>query len=903
MGKSEQEAPAGAGRGRSRRASRTVVALVTTAVLAGPFADGGQTAPSGVPPCSIPGQITPHPVDWYSIKIPFFPRGSQVVTDYAVEPLTPERLYITNGEVVMRSTDSGCHWAQSYALPQGSAGEFGTSNSRILEIEVSAPGAVYLPVQQESPARRPHVVMTKDAGQSWAVVDGPLLNSVVGTIRDFDASGNAAAAAMLVDVEYSQAGALTVEGQQVLFTTSTAGAVWEPKHFTDNSVAVGAAGVGVGVGLGDDVQHISMSAVRPNEVWLYGEDGVFVSDGQNLNPVDLPPVGVLDLALDGSSVVAYGKGSPGAHISFDRGASFVPVPMGFTVDSADVITGPAVALSAFGRVFFQLLLPGQSAQTLDLSPLDGRPISDVQFAVQTNIFEDPLIFGRSRDTIEVKYQRSGEPVKPVTSDIVAPPPNVKEQFLVPASTRVRMRPGATRTIPYELGLPAAITPLDVYFMIDISGSMQNTINGIRSAMQDIVDELAGSKIDVQFGVGAFRAYNDPPAYDRVRDIGLAGSGLSDALNSLRASGGGAETQMAALLESVTGEGRNGIAPDLNMHFRPGSLRVAIEVTDEPISQGGSHPSYLEVIDALVEHDVKQVGLAIQDPPLLNEPNYDNPGEPASTLQKVATGSKAIAPAGGVDCTGDGEPEIPEGGPIVCLISPQRADDAGLMAGAIVSVLEAIQDIQDLSVSVTPAVETSGSSRVVDSVDPSVFPRVDLKEPSKHNFELTVRCPRVVHKTRYPLVVQVSQRGAPLGVATASVVCVPRPEPPEPNPLLQVFTPIAAIVPPFPRPPDPIPEPNPNPQPNPQQNPQAGFAAQEQQQPQVALAQERGPAPSVEEETASDEYLATARDQESPVPPVAFIFAVAGITSAYAYSVMTRSRIRTAQARNRRRRRY
>ncbi|MGH2757905.1 MAG: hypothetical protein ACRDI3_08965, partial [Actinomycetota bacterium] len=876
-------------------------------VLAGPFAPVGRAAPGGVPFCDVPGQIRPHPVAWYTIKMPRFSSGPQLALDFAVEPLAPQRIYVTNGIVVMRSTDSGCHWEETYSLASGA--EYSAINSHILEIEVSAPATVYLPIQQEAPASRPHVVFTKDAGESWTSVDGPLLDSVVGTINDFDASlGNASAAAMLVDVEHSQSGLASLEADQILFTTSTAGAAWEPKHVIRNDTSVGAAGSGGTISIGaEEVQHVVMNPFRPNEVWVYGDGGVFVSDGVNLDPVDLGRMSVIDISLDGSAVVGYGMDSPDGYVSMDRGASFDGFSMSSRVDSTDVVVGapvPVTVLSTVGRVYSQQLVPGQTNPvTLDLSPLDGRPIFDVQFGVKTSIFENPLVFGRTPTTIEVAYRAVGEEVdeEEVLADVHAPVLDIPERFLQPASKRVVMRPGQSREIPYTLGLPAAVTPLDVYFMIDISGSMQNTIDGIRAAMQDIVEDLVKQDIDVHFGVGAFRAFNDPPAYDRVQDIGPPGPAVADALNSLRAGGGGAETQMAALMESVTGAGMSGIPPHLNMHFRPGSLRVAIEVTDEEISQGGGHPAYTEVIDALVEHDVKQVGLAIQAPPLLGEPNYDNPGEPAGVLQKVATGSDAVAPEGGVDCDGDGDAEIEEGGPLVCLVDPGRADDAALMSDAIVSVLEAIQDIQDLTVSVSPSVGIEGPSRVVESFAPTVFPNVDLKEPSAHEFDVTVTCPHIARKTTSPLNVTVARRGGALGAASLTVVCKPRPGE-EPTPILPVFTPIAAILPPLPRPPDPIPEPNPNPQPNPQQNPQAGFAAQEQQQPQVALAQQQGPELPVEEESASDEYFATARHHESDIPPLAFIFAAAGVTSVYAFAALARRRTRTAHAGNRRRRR-
>lgn len=899
----------------SRSLLRVTVALLTSAVLAGPFAVAGRAAP---PDCAVPGRITPHPAPfpppppdvpiplWYSIDVPSFPSGPQVIADYAVDPLAADHLYVSNGEVVLRSTDAGCHWSTSYALPSSGAGPT-ASDARIIEIEAGAPGVVYLPIQALRPTPKPHVMVTTDYGASWTDGTGPLLGSIVGLLEDFDAShGNRMSAAMLVDIQYAEPGAVSIDAGQVLLMTETQGQTWEPRVIRNGDTTIGTpVGSQTVQGTDTEFESLTMNPFRPNEVWLYGEQGAALYNGSpDLLPADIGPIGLLDVSLDGQGILAFPRAEPIAYQSVDGGATFGEVRMGFPVDSADLSIGlPTVgAVGGLGRVYFQVQPPGQAqANILDVSPPDGTAVSDLQIAVPDAV-DLPAIYGRTADTLEVTYEPEGVEVDPTVVSAVAPESNISSvNSLTPESTSVTLRRGASKTIPYRLELPAANTPLDVYFMIDISGSMQTAINGIRGAMQEIVTRLTNLKIDVRFGVGAFRAYNDPPAYDRVFDIGPSGPALADALNSLRAGGGGLETQMAALLQSVTGDGDSVIPAGLNMHFREGSLRVAIEVTDEPISQGGQHPSYLEVIDALMAHDVKQVGIAVQDAPLLGDHNYDNPGPPADVLQKVATGSEAVAPPTGVDCDGDGDLEIDPGGPVVCMVSPTDTGDAALMADAIVNMLQALQDIQDLTVSVTDTADPTAEVRVLEEIFPSILPHVDLKEPSAHAFGVTVRCPYVPKRTLFPLRVAVSRRAGALAEASLNVVCKGPPEE-EQIRIFPAFVPVAVVPPPPPRPPDPVPEPNPNPQPNPQQNPQAqaGFAAQEQQQPQVALAAQSLPEPAVEA-ALTDEYMMSAHDEQSRIPPVAFIYAAGGITSIYAYAMATRKRPRTAHARARRRR--
>lgn len=228
-----------------------------------------------------------------------------------------------------------------------------------------------------------------------------------------------------------------------------------------------------------------------------------------------------------------------------------------------------------------------------------------------------------------------------------------------------------------------------------------------------------------------------------------------------------------------------------------------------------------------------------------------------------------------------------------------------MADAIVSVLRAIQDIQDLGVRVAPTGLPTAESPIVESISPPSFFGVDMKLPVVQSFAVTVRCPRVSTKNSYPLDVVVDGERGALAQASLEVTCVPRPVEPEPVLPLSLFVPVAVVPPPPPRPPDPIPEPNPNPNPNPQQNPQAqaGFAAQEQRQPQLAVAHQVPPVENAAAEGVRiDDFQMTAHDQQSRIPPVGFIFTAGGITALYAYAALVRGNPRLAHARNRRARR-
>lgn len=895
-----------------RSSQRLGALLLCGAVVAGPFAAGSAAAPARFP-CSVPGQITPHPFQWHSIRGPSFPSGPQVIASYAVEPLRPSHLYVSNGVSVMRSVDTGCTWQQSYALPAG--GGAGGANatagdSEILEIEVSAPGVLYLPIQQSTTAGpRPRVLVSTDAGASWRPAEGGILAGAIGRLEDFDAPlGDPGKAYALIDLENTELPGISVDASQVLIETNDSGTTWTNRIVFqgDASVSTPVGGVSI-VGAGE-FRQITADPVRSEEVWLYGEGETLYAGEAGLVPIPLRDIGTLDIAFDGSMVLAYELNVPTGHLSVDGGETFTSFQTGVAISSAAAVTAggfpPLAAAEGSGRSFFHSASPGAPGMQLwDITPFNGRRISSIKVGIEeegpNGLPFEPLVFGHTSDTIEVmEYPVFPEVPPPPVTELVGNLDFVSKRepgVLVPEDSKLTLRPGKSKTIPYGLTVPAASTPLDVYFMIDVSGSMGGTINGVRSAMQEIVDRLADLGADVNFGVGSFRAYNDPPAYARLRDIGPVNDELRRALNSLNASGGGAETQMSALYQSVTGEGEAGIPPDLNMNFRPGSLRVSILATDEQISKGGAHKPYPTVVEALKKADVKSVGLAIQESPFLGEPDYDDPGEPADILQKVATGSGALAPAGGVDCDGEAGSEIPEGGPIVCIIPPGRASEADLMADAIVNVLNAVEDIQDVGVSVGPT-EASARGAIDELVIPEAFPALDLKREQNLEFRVTVRCPRVDDKTTYPMDVRVGTDSLGLGSTTLVVTCDPKTKKEPPPPIVPAFVPLLAL--PFPpiRPPEPIPEPNPNPQPNPQSNPQAqsGLVQQEQKQQQLAAVHQESQMLQPEsEEAGGQQFLMTQHKQSQGLQPGAvFVTGAVLMTLLYGFATMRREQVRT-----------
>ena len=95
--------------------------------------------------------------------------------------------------------------------------------------------------------------------------------------------------------------------------------------------------------------------------------------------------------------------------------------------------------------------------------------------------------------------------------------------------------------------PAAVRPMDIVFVFDTTGSMQDEMDGTVSLAQKFVDRLSQSHISSRLALVAFGALDERRPVIRAsvpftNDV----SGFRRALGDLRAEGGGKEDTLAAL---------------------------------------------------------------------------------------------------------------------------------------------------------------------------------------------------------------------------------------------------------------------------------------------------------------------------------------------------------------------
>lgn len=223
-------------------------------------------------------------------------------------------------------------------------------------------------------------------------------------------------------------------------------------------------------------------------------------------------------------------------------------------------------------------------------------------------------------------------------------------------------------------LPSAACPLDVYLLMDLTGSMGGELERLQENAALITSTLQAANPNTRFGVGWFQDYpygtygvpTDLP-YVRALDLTFDGMAFSAALNSLTLGNGWdlPESQVPALYNTVTGKGDLYIPAGQQANFRSEAAKVIVLVTDAPFHNndyqipGVVPPTYAQTVAALQALPRAQVLGIFSNP---DNPDY------ITDLQNVARDTGSLAPPGGLDCTGDGAADIPAGDPLVCTVS-------------------------------------------------------------------------------------------------------------------------------------------------------------------------------------------------------------------------------------------
>ena len=804
-----------------RLSTRAVVTWLAFSLCVGPFV----FADEALAACGTANS------GWTEVGITFEDGPAEIVS-YSMSRSDPNRGYVTNGTEIRVTSDRFCHTKKVLTsddvplraetvpdpvplptpvpIPTSPVSDPTGATARFVEVVTSpiAPDRVYALAIEEGPTGvKPHVLESISGGSDWTPRDRGL-ELATGQPLDLEIGlGDAGRAYLIADGKVAGSGT-PLKRARSLYALSGGG--WQERYrFGTTPVAAGET----------EVTSIAVDPGAPESLWLYGPGGVWRSQdggvrveepltlrGQPVNDIDIyHPVGeearIIVLPTGPSIITSDDNGETWG------GASGLRAP-GDSIATADRPYEIAVATTD-GSITYQL---PEEVTPRDLS-VKGVSLVDVHMAVTAG---DWTVFARSTTSIFHRPAPEYVPPKPKTPTKPKKEPKIDLDFdaelaelespALYCPDSVEILAGESKKVTCHL-LKPAVRQLDVYYLIDVSGSMEKEIDGLKRALAEITDGLLNNNIEAHFGAGMYRSYVDMP-YRRLCPIGTPLETLDECLEDMRASGGSIDltrpkSHLAALFQSATGKGQLGlpvgtaeIEPGGEAGFREGVPRIIVNATDEAFVHADPNPTMDEVVRALRDEAILQVGLAFEgDEDVLGNLEVS----PKEDLKKVASRTAATAREA-LDCNGDKIDDLAAGDPLVCVLDAEKSDQAKVISDPIVSLVNAIVDERDVALTATP------STNVVGTVDPSIIESVDFKVERVMDFEITYTCPSALVDSSGAVALEAFADGVPMADGAMVVTCSmlpdapkdkgkkpPREVPPFFNTLTTMFAPLGVAI--------------------------------------------------------------------------------------------------------------
>jgi hypothetical protein len=805
------------------------------------------------------------------------------VTAYTVDRMRPQDVAVTNGVRVQVSHSNGCDWDNAVELaPLTSASQpFVGNGSTIVSVGLMQGKALAAVREGNGSASRPH--MLRYDGSSWTTSDNGLPPAGSPRLLRVAADGRTA---YLTVSPTSTGGSddgspgtpvplpslpplpIPTDGPGVgtptgfLYATTDGGLSW--------SLRTGASSLPGG---GTGFSTLEVDSHNPNTLYGIVQGTLLVSKDGGGTFTALPGSGWTAIApLFYGALAAFDGDGHGVVFLNSKPIALFPAPRDVT--SAAFREGDSrVMVESNGSL--ALVGPYDQTRIRMPSPKPARRGSLLgDSGVQSSFhalsghdllrFVDPIARAVGQNPPLASGDRSVTPPNPGTID--------------PGMREVQLLLGQSTTEQFTLDLPKNPTPLDLFFLVDVSTSMATYIDNLKQNIHKVVDRLTAADIDIKVGVATLGTapakgeapypdsyvyppqadpngnvkpgpqYRKPRIYQLIRAIGDTGPELNNAINSIKLEtdppvgtnhqGTFHEGQLLALEQMVTGSGiktqqeveghlstYSAVKPGQDARWRgnPDVRRIVVVASDEAFdapygtpTKPGSTPEspILDYSRTLKILNSARVGVFG-----ITAGSPDSVGD----MTVMARGTKTFSPRGGVSCGGDPEQVLPEGAPLVC----SQEGDFSAIIGRVLSQLTDKQDVHLVTPTLTP---------VLRGLDEHALAGLDVKRANAARFTATVSCVNVSPGT-YAQDIVATLRDYRVGATRIYVTCVAPQSavPPVPLPPALGKPPVApAVQPPVP-PPAPPPAAQPQPQPNPNINPLTAGVTQEQQEMQLALA--------------------------------------------------------------------
>jgi hypothetical protein len=290
--------------------------------------------------------------------------------------------------------------------------------------------------------------------------------------------------------------------------------------------------------------------------------------------------------------------------------------------------------------------------------------------------------------------------------------------------------------------------VDLFIVVDLSGSFADDLAAFQAEAPLAIAKITAG-LDARIGLASLQDYPIPPfgrsdlgdhAYTRLVDLTADTTLVLNTIAALPtpipgAGGDDAQCQLTALYQAATGAGLDlsgvgypgaSISAGQQATFRAGATKVLLLWTDAAFHRPGDPgsipypgPTFDQTVAALMALDpARVIGIS-------------SGASALPDLQAMAVATGALAPAGGVDCDGDGVVDVAQGAPLVC-VGLSSGVGVGTAIAALVSGAVGASAPVALchNVTVTASAATCGVASSIDngSFDPDGGPVTRIQSP-------------------------------------------------------------------------------------------------------------------------------------------------------------------------------
>jgi hypothetical protein len=810
----------------SRRAWTLPPALAAVAasvlMTAGLPTAGGHYPPGPVHPCPGGTNAVERKGPWTTIRTPA--PLTQLVT-HAAGGLDGKVVLASDGRKVMRSNDGGCTWSESFdieisSLPGEGRPAGGSAPSVAAVTFPAGRGQAFLLLDGVGRAAASRLLTSQDGGATWEQ-SGRGLPAASG-FRDLVGAPSDAKTLYLTAGVADAIGDNDPAGATgLLYGSDDGGASWTLRS----------TGPQIDRVVVDPLAPRTLYAVRATHAVQRSTDGGRTWLGISIRAGDSEggstDTSWRDIAVDRvpgrpATIVVVASPTRIASVSrvvasVDGGNVFVELPTNELGPVSGVSFGSSPSQLIFVAGSDSSAFRGPGLLLFDLGQQRWRDVDDLSLVS----LREPRAFGldpatRGHEGLRaLELRRDAPGADPPLPDLIArytppdPPPgdpNLLNRPLCntagtsasqaptaasaarfePATLDVALEPGTPHRLPIAAELGAVPSPLDVYYLINSSESMDPAIAGVTCSALRLADALGEKGVDGWFGVGTYSDRYEE-RYSRRLDLSPPGPPLRDALDHLYTRRGIEDPIRSALYQTATGAGLETtdtdvggtsvtvtVPPGQQASYRDQALHTVLVIADAPYSETmPGEPSREEIVAALRKKGILAIGIVVV-PSAIDSLNRRNGRTPEKTLllrqqlDYFARESGAVAPRGGVDCDGGGTPDLQAGDPLVC-----QVDERGIQASmgpTLLTILRGLQDIQDLKLVPT---KTSG---LAVSVEGGVAERVDVKHPSQLAGTAVIACTAAQAGRRFSLEFAVQAGSRTVGTLAGAARCGEEPKP-------------------------------------------------------------------------------------------------------------------------------